>query len=655
MQSEPLPLRQYDPSVSSEIAGRVAADILNSPEVDRLWGLYHASEADENPAHDIANEIKKLGSDLQGNPALLAFMRELVKIERRALGDSKKTDSQEDKILKKSMEGLQNFLDLLAMDVKLPKTKKLPQNYKALLGTLKHHTAQNAWGPVHTMRKILKETAHHVWEEVKEKPYSSAFMTSVAVGALWFMNTKLGSSVTNYIDPEMMTATNFSLDALGDPNYQAEVDPSFYSLDTQISCHNHIKSLLDGFVNESTAQSLAETPAVQLFFPNHCDRYKTLLPDAQNILQTSYDWWNSRIAAFSENPTASFSEHVVPDSPFKQAFDSAAHNTAEFFYAANTVENFVFHSLVTFAGCMIAFKIGTLKNEETSEHLNQIKDFAKRSWANSKLSYIFTAAGATGAYMAHDGFTPWMVILGLAGMSAGEISHRVARKYNKHHFAKKSLSSSAAHSARFSDPSAIVTNTRAGEDLVRSSFLQKAWKNKRGLTIAAGLGTILATDMAVNNGVLTGYLTGGGTVTSLFAGFNAVEDTAAHIIFGLVGGVVGLIAAGIKRGTIGTIKVSAKALKPLGRQVKYVARYIKQRFATKTQPSERFSNAKEAHGSSSNYDTLKNALDDNIEAFENAKQQLECDFENASKCGAKAVECPLVEVCRKHIPASALH
>lgn len=545
---------------SLQASKNIVEGILSSPELDLLveryrlegahnhphgddHGHHHDHDHHHNPLEKIREDIAKHGARFEKNPELLVFMKELVKIERRAMG----ANSAEEAALKSQLQGLEDFLSLEEKSLSdrvlapVPRLKDLPDDYKRVLGMVRHHTAQNKWGPVRSMRNILKETGEHVWEEVKEKPVASAGLATLGAAGAWFMNANLDSTATIYVDPEMMTTTNFSLDALSDPNYVPVSNADFVPTSIDLACHNHIVQILDDFVGQNAAESLAQKPVIQMFFPNHCNKVKTLLPEAQNILQNGYDWWNARIAPFMADPTAVLSEKAIPPSAFKQAFDTAAYQTAELWYAANTYENFVFHTLVAFAGTVGVYKMGSLlADEETSHHLQEIKDFGKRSWANSKLSYLFSAAGVALPAIVEQGWTPMMVWGGLAGLAAGEMSHRIGRAWNRAKFAKQTTLGVQKDLAHFANPSAITAGGYSASDVEKTGWAQRLLsRRKNAITTGFVLSAVSALDIAFNEAVLTGYTLGTITPTGLFLGFNAVEDTAAHIIFGIAGGTLG--------------------------------------------------------------------------------------------------------------------
>lgn len=546
-------------------AGNIVNSILQAPSTQKLWETYHRSESKNNPAHEIAKKIEKANGDFREDPELLAFMRKMVDIEYRA-------SSKKDTDLRQALSGLRDYLDLQALDIELPKTKKLSKDYRSLLRTIQHHTAQGGWGPVYTMRKILRDTGHHVWEEIKENPKSSIGLSLLGIGGATFMTMRVGGSSVSYIDPEALKTNDMSMDAILDPDYIPTATDTLLNTESdKVNVHSHLNQILEGVgYSKEDAAEITKDIDVPAFL--HYDRIKTLASDAQGWMNGAYDWWNTRIQWFTEDTSRALSNQVFQESAFKQAFDSAAHYTAETWYAINTYENFVFHTLVTFTGAAITYRAvakqkkaeEALNHEEVTEHVNEVKDFKTRSWANSKLSYMFAAAGAATGWMTHaDEQLPWAVLMGVGGMLAGEGVHRLKRHFNKSTYAEQSTINVREDLARFSDPSKITYNQRSTDDIKRPNFMERAWKQKRALAVATGMTVLSAADIAFNNGQLTGYFTGGLMVTAKFFGFNAVEDTAAHLIFGAVGGVFGLAAGGLKLGAQHTINVSRSAVNKL--------------------------------------------------------------------------------------------
>lgn len=520
-------------------ASNVVQGILSADKTNELWEKYYHSQRDENPANDVLEDLESNKDTLSQNPELLAFMIEVVAIERGAMKSAIKEDTQAHTLLKQ-LDTLEKYLIEQSCGTDLPKIDDLPEDKQRLLYVMRHHTGQNPFRPIKTILGLFKETGHHVKEEAMENPKSFATLLVASLGALYFMNAKLGTSATTYLDPEMTGMVGLDLDQLDNMDGTISIDPNLINVDLLPSCHDHLKQLF----GETAADWITQSDAVASVFPEHCSRVKTLVPNAQQNLQDAYDFINLRIGTLIKAPAESLGDAVIPDSAFKQAFDVAAHQTAEFIYAANTIENVTLHSMIALTAGFIAYKAGTLKNEETTEMTNVVKDFIRRSVNNSPLSYAFGLAATASAYIDNSGFSPEMVWMGLGGILAGEFTHKVMRKRKQTDFVQASTLSVSKDLVAFSDPHAILSGKKATEKPSLSKRFKNLWRKKRALSVAGITAATVWVDVTFNQGQLTGYFTGGSAVVVPFLGYNAIEDTLAHIIFGIAGGATGLGVAG---------------------------------------------------------------------------------------------------------------
>jgi hypothetical protein len=533
-----------------EQAGYISAAILRTPQTGELWSQYHHSRRNDNPALKISGELAAASASLQDHPELMAFMKELIAIERGALGKEKDGEDQEIQDLRTELQSLEDFLNVQSQGMELPKLKDLPEEHRKLLGVLRHHTAQSHIRPVRAIMGLFRETWHHVKEEAKEHPKTFSFVLICCVGALAFMRWKMGSAKTMYIEPHALTNTNLDLDALTDPNYVVQTNDSLPPPDLYaLFSHDHLTDL----VGPKAADVIRDLPVVGDWVVKHSAKAKTLVPEAQQNLQEAYDFINLRIGSLIKDPAESLGNTVIPDSPFKQAFDKGANATAEFIYAANTIENVVLHSMIALTGFLLAYKAGTMTNDEARENMSAIKDFFRRSWANSKLSYLFGTAATTYAYMNNHGMNPEMIWMGLGGVLVGEFTHQAMRKSKRQDYVQDTLLTAKKDLANFAaDADLLVSDMRAGDAPNKRNWMQKLWSDKRFLAVTGTVGALIGIDTVVNDAVWTGYTTGGSAVLVPFMAYNAVEDTFAHIIFGITGGAFGFMTAGGK-GVIGYI------------------------------------------------------------------------------------------------------
>ncbi|MGB0720694.1 MAG: hypothetical protein ACPGRX_09475, partial [Bdellovibrionales bacterium] len=94
----------------------------------------------------------------------------------------------------------------------------------------------------------------------------------------------------------------------------------------------------------------------------------------------------------------------------------------------------------------------------------------------------------------------------------------------------------------------VVSNRQAHEGAEKPSWLMRFLKNKKTKAIGAVTGGLIAADMVATGGYYTGYVSGWGAVVVPFLGYNVVEDSFAHIVFGIGGGFAGLGAAAAVNG-----------------------------------------------------------------------------------------------------------
>lgn len=515
-------------------ATQALGGVLDSPETEALWVRHHYSRRDDNPAPVIAEQIRSLYGDLRQDPALLSFMKELAKIERKALGPTRDKDDADKKSLRAGLEGLEAYLESLSEGVKLPPPETLPEDHQKILHMYKHKTGQIPIEPLRATGRTLKNAGAHIWEDVKEHPKSALGLLIFATGTLAFMKKQIGSSATTYINPQATALTNFSMDALDDPDYVPEFDQAYFNPNIELTCHDHITQLF----GETAADIAQNSLNIAGLFPQHCSRVKTLALDAHDKLNAGYDFVNTRIGFIIKDPALDLGEKLIPDSPFKLAFMEAAHNTAEGIYAFNTVENVVLHTIIFGSAMAGTIKLGAMDSGEGKEALRDIRDFFHRTSLNTPLSYIFGGAATAHSYLA-DGMNPEMVWMGLGGALAGQVIHKGMRTLSSHKHVEKATLSVQKNLARFAKPDKVLSGNMAGETSapVSENFWMKPWRK-----IAKGLGltgAFAAADIVATGGEITGAALGATSVILPFLFYNVPEDLALHVIFGAAGAAAG--------------------------------------------------------------------------------------------------------------------
>ncbi len=525
--------------------GAVVA-ILESQAIAGLWAKHHVTRQSAPAPAAQAKQIRAAWDAADMDPSLLSFMIELVGLETKALRKSGNHDDPDVPMLLRNMQDLQRTLRNKAAGVALPPRAKLNEEQKKILDMVENETATKPFQPVMTLLRTMKNTAMHIAGDAKEHPFAFSGLLAASLGTLAFMKARLGSSATLYMDPVATTMTNFSLDTMADPNAPIQTDQALLNMDFQPSCHDHLSQLM----GQDAADFVKQTLDMAGMFPAHCSKLKTLADDAQQNLQGSYDFLNSRLELFIKDPTTDIAQRMIPDSPFLNAFNHSAHNTAEFIYALNTVENVVVHTLIFASSVVAAAKLGTMESEEIKALRQDITDYAYRQVRMNPLAVGLATSGSAAAFVMHGGINPDMIWAGLAGVLVGRMIHNGIRCAHAIDFVKASTPGSLSVSraeADEADPLLMTGENRAGEP---HEPRRRTWPDALiKPAIGAGTLTILTTiDALATGGQVSGNVMGTLGVVVPFLAYNVPEDAALHIIFGVAGGIAGAAWAAITKG-----------------------------------------------------------------------------------------------------------
>lgn len=516
-------------------AQNTIATLLESEPVSDAWQRHHYSRRKDNTPLNLASQIREIGENINEYPELLAFMQNLVSIERSALGKPEKNEPDKRTKLRSQLEHLEKYLSRLSQ-VHIPE-ESLPEDHRIVLNMLRHETGQIPFRPLHSLWKSSKKTAHHIVQDAKEHPAAFGTLLATSLGLLHFMNLRMGVK-SSYIDPKLLQITDLDVDALFDSNAPLTISTEAIS-ETRLGCHDHLAQLL----GNSAADFIKDKLDAVNLFPQHCSRVKTLALNAQHNLQSSYDFLNSRLELIIRDPTKDLAEKIFPDSPFRDAFYNAANHTAEFIYAANTVENVVLHTIIFTSAAIGTVKLGTIAKEEFSEAKNNLQDFLVRSTTKTPLNYLLCASGSTFAYLANGSLNPEMLWMGMGGLLVGQTIHNTVRRHNAPEFIKQSTLSISKELAEISDASKILGDETAGTALTPNPTL---WEKLKIPALTTGAITITgAIDLAATQGQITGSLLGGLGVITPFIFYNIPEDAALHTIFVAAGGIFGMTWLGI--------------------------------------------------------------------------------------------------------------
>ncbi|MCB1784356.1 MAG: hypothetical protein KDI13_10230 [Alphaproteobacteria bacterium] len=506
-------------------ARNTAAEILKSPAIKSLWAQHYRSKKGEDPAPEISRELLEDTGNLQDRPDLLSFIKELITLELGAL----KEKNQQTTELRTQLIGLSRYLSTLSKDMDLPNREELPEAQQKILTMLERQTAQKQFSPLRSTLHLMKDMALHLKEEAREHP--APFLTSTAFcGAfIAFMNMRLGTAQTAYLDPELAATSNLSLDDLDDPGFTPEIDINLLQ-NFQPSCHDHLQAIL----GTKAADFVETTLNAANLFPQHCIGVKTLALDAQNLQQnlwSAYDGWNARMAPFIQEPANRIAD-AIGSSAFHDAFTTAANNTADIIYGLNWWENITLHSVITYAAFRTYCKYRSMEDDERRELRRNIADFAARTPRLYPLTYLLSASASTYVIATHGGPTAEMVWPAIIGGMTGHTIDRLRLRHKATKLAQETTLSVHKDLAAFSDAEEILLPAQAGQTATNTNLSEK-WKT--GAKAALISAATISADAFTTGGQITGTALGSFTVLVPFLYYNLPEDTSLHWVFGILG------------------------------------------------------------------------------------------------------------------------
>lgn len=507
-------------------ARTTVAGILQSPAMAQLWAQHHNQKYADNPAPDLASEISSLTEQLQDRPDLLAFMLELINLERGMIRKPRKQENDEYKELREQLDGLKYHLETIADGITLPSREILPEDQQKILDLMERQTAQKPFRPVHSTLHLMKDMAIHLKEEASTHP--GPFLTSTAFcGAfIAFMNMRLGDMKNNYIDPELAAVSNLTLDSLDDPDFVPEIDMSLLE-NFQPSCHDHLQAAF----GKQAADLIKTTLDGINLFPQHCTGLKTLGAWQGNMWDV-YDGWNARMAPFIQDPAEKLGD-LLANAPFHDSFVSAATNTADFVYAANWHENITLHTVITYAAFRTYCKYREMEDDERKKIRQNMLDFARRTPRLYPLTYALSASASACVLAANGSPSAEMIWPAIIGGIAGHTIDRYRLKAKTHDLAKQTTLSVRESLTYFADTLDITQANKAWESPSNNIALSEKWK-------AAGKAALITTaavtaDAFATGGQVAGSIAGGMSVIVPFLYYNVPEDTTLHWVFGLLG------------------------------------------------------------------------------------------------------------------------
>lgn len=518
----------------SSAALKAVCEMLESPEMEKLWALHHHSRAEENIPVQIAAEIRENMSDMEARPDLQSFIAEFLLAEIKASADP-------------AVTGLRS--ELMALRAALwqpPGTgtyaarRILPDDYRQVIDMIDVQMQQKPFR--YFLRDIATEYVEHIKEGAQKHPYAFTGFLAACAGAGVFMKTSLGPAKT-YIDPQ------FAGIAFDENGIMTGVSVSADLAGLKFGCHNHISS----YIGEEAASIIEST--LGSFGITHCSAIMNLDIKAQNALQTSYNFikmpFDAVMGIFVKNPLSDFGTEALQNSSFAAAYNAAATSVSEAVYALNTVENIVLHSVLFSAAMIEGYRqSGPGGGHEARETLTAAKDFFYRTLHDRSLSYVFPAVASGAVYMAQGQFDGSVVLAGAGGAVAGHIAHNLKHVWErKTHVTKvtenvrdmlrdfreaakeKGIVETLAEPARKQWLSAKEKMTWAGASL--SAYATIVFADVSGY--AQALESDLARESILKGSEILGAATATGLIAGFFVPFNIVEDAAQHIIFGVGG------------------------------------------------------------------------------------------------------------------------
>jgi len=564
------------------------------PYMQRLSALYQRHPMGEMPAlarlkSDLAElEESQSGEHPEIPVPLLAYMKHHVDIELRALGKVQ-NDNEDKHQTRNTLNGLHNYFGTLAAKVEkqpepetnsklkkawhkagkgyravedflydtdhkaaLPHAHRLPEEYQHLLKTVKHHTGQSDVTLLNLPVKTLKtaqllwfKTFEHILEEAKESWGKAAVISTALAGVIWFNQQNLGNAnATMYIDPDDLRVNNFSLNALADPDFKpeyTELDINFDEI--ELPWHDHMSML----VGDDNARWLKENvPGIEKISPKHFSKLLDQATTAQDIMDWFYYNFFTRAMSIIGAPAEDLGNKTLPDSPFKESFIQATNKAEQHIVKYNLLENIIFHSLVFWVAWGMAHKLGSMRNEEVSEHWDLIRNFWHRTRNTSPLTYGAAGTGLGAAIMNHSGsgFDPSMVWMPVLSAIGAETLHTMMRTHNR----KDHLEAMNKAMERLKNTDFSQYPQPAEDSITFMNKLGGTLNNKFSLVASGSAATAMILDGALNQWQGTGTTFGHIFVYGPFAAYDVVEDNIWHLFFGGAGAAAGTATGLTHRG-----------------------------------------------------------------------------------------------------------
>lgn len=565
-------------------ASHAVAKMLKSPEMQRLWALYHKSRAQEKVPEAIADIILENSENLSNNPLLVKFMQELLRIERGAMEKSKSGDPENliamenffESVLpkkvppEKPVRRLINFFNRCAISkpVKLALTSasalgeslvtgntyntriatmqgeplyiktpvlspEMPEDFKRILDILRKDTLQKSLA--HSVRDFAIAYYQHVKQHFDAHPKT---FTAMAVGTGALFGYMAQPRVT--IDPDMVGFTGMELDAAGVvKDFQSLSQPSDFNV--CLNQHYHY-----GIVKDCG------------FLQNLDIRAHDALMTTYEFVKTPYDWVMTGVL---NNPLSTFGSQTLQNSHFMAAFNGAAESVSNTIYLVNTYENLLLHTIIAVAGAIEGYSAATkgsqhhgLTDQESREAWTSIKDFFNRCVYNRPTMLKLAPLGVVADAVLGGGFDSGSLWAGVATGSLGYAIDSFQRIRGRSQHVANITGSANTNVQVFAEAAQQQGVLDSVAKPLKKQWMR--WRTKVALTggmlsayattvfselsgYTANIQNELAQSIMIKASEVAGALTSSGLILVAFVPFNLVEDTAQHLIFGAGGATLG--------------------------------------------------------------------------------------------------------------------
>ncbi len=558
-------------------ARNIVADLLCSSALKNAPEFCFFKDND-SPLTEVQKKLRKIETPLQENPEILAFMIEFTKTYGKALKNDLNHKTNQNHDIQNGLNHLSNYLAEIKKNAENPKLVKVPDEYEIIIDAMYNQAAMGRLGPLNNVKRQIMHWAEHTAEELKEgagigKPLKSKLWRIpvasglvggvVALTIMMYANykppttIKIDPIVTAYESPVFDDNGLLVFETITDEDNNISLETSFNAnseiKSLKLGCHSHIKAATFG------SERLANLAVEHVFKdPKGYEDCIVIGETSQNY----YERFDLPVYATRDAIT-----DRIPDSRFKNAFNSSIDKTHILMKAGNNLENAVVHPLITqfhiassfalvFGTLMSAYALAGLRNDNRTNHNQNSKaQRAGHIYAN-KLRYGFMAAGGTAAWMQTGELSfagiistiPGMITYSVGGLLAGDTAQWAINKIKHKDF---------------------INNVPVSEiQSSLSEFLDyeitdgaSPWTNHiNAKTITCTTLGLTALDGLLTGGQGTATLMGIGITSAIDIPYIFIEDIPIHIPFAIIGDAVGASAGLTVGGATGAYLLGKKLI-----------------------------------------------------------------------------------------------